>query len=441
LVSTDGESWTLLTTASQPNRNAAVFFNNTFITVGADGSIYQSAPLDTDTLPLPFTFAVKTDVGLSATVISDPVLIADIDTAVVWNMTNGEACVSSTNSCSCDVVGFATSGTVTNGRYMCVSHTASSSYAGNVSSTLTVGGISGSFGSTTIKSDQTITFGSLSNKMLGAADFSVSATASSGLAVTFISQTRSVCTITGSLVRLLATGICTIRASQAGDATYNSAADVDRSFTVNQNSSGGGGNDSDGDGVVDANDQQPNNAGVTTSQDQQGNTVVLETAHAFQNVAIVPASTLSTTGKPDASSYDFPKGAIEYTVTGVPIGGQITVTITFANAIPSGSQVYKVSNSGGYQLFPNAVINGNQVTLTLTDGGLGDDDGTANGVIVDPVAIAEPVNNSATGSTEGGGGGSMPLEWLLFVFIAYLLRYREQIVTTQCPKKSAMLSV
>lgn len=427
LVSTDGESWTLLTTTSQPNRNAAIFFNNTFITVGDNGSIYQSAPLDTDTLPLPFTFAVKTDVGLSATVISDPVLISDIDTAVVWNMTNGEACVSSTNSCSCDVTGFATSGTVTNGRYVCVSHTASSSYAGNVSSTLTVGGISGSFGSTTIKSDQTITFGSLSNKMLGAADFSVSATASSGLAVTFISQTRSVCTITGSLVRLLATGTCTIRASQAGDATYNSAADVDRSFTVNQNLSSGGGNDSDGDGVVDTSDQQPNNASVTTPQDQQGNTVVLETAHAFQNVAIVPASTLPTTGKPDASSYDFPKGAIEYTVTGVPIGGQITVTITFANAIPRGSQVYKVSNSGGYQLFPNAVINGNQVTLTLTDGGLGDDDGTANGVIVDPVAIAEPVNNTATGSTGGGGGGSMPLEWLLFVFIAYLLRYREQI--------------
>ncbi|OQX05367.1 MAG: hypothetical protein BWK73_33825 [Thiothrix lacustris] len=428
LVSTDGESWTLLTTTSQPNRNAAIFFNNTFITVGDNGSIYQSAPLDTDTLPLPFTFAVKTDVGLSATVISDPVLISDIDTAVVWNMTNGEACVSSTNSCSCDVTGFATSGTVTNGRYVCVSHTASSSYAGSVSSTLTVGGISGSFGSTTIKSDQTITFGSLSNKMLGAADFSVSATASSGLAVTFISQTRSVCTITGSLVRLLATGTCTIRASQAGDATYNSAADVDRSFTVNQNLSSGGGNDSDGDGVVDTSDQQPNNASVTTPQDQQGNTVVLETTYAFQNVAIVPESTLPETGKPDPTSFDFPKGAIEYTVTGIPSGGQIIVTITFADVIPSGSKVYKIS-SAGYQLFsaPNAIINGNTVTLTLTDGGLGDDDGRINGVIVDPVAIAEPVNNTATGSTGGGGGGSMPLEWLLFLFIAYLLRYREQI--------------
>ncbi|MCB1130391.1 MAG: PKD domain-containing protein, partial [Verrucomicrobiae bacterium] len=43
LISTDGESWTPLTTASQDNRNAAVFFNNTFVTVGSNGSIWQSA--------------------------------------------------------------------------------------------------------------------------------------------------------------------------------------------------------------------------------------------------------------------------------------------------------------------------------------------------------------------------------------------------------------
>lgn len=640
LVSTDGENWTLLTTPSQPNRNAAVFFKNTFITVGESGSIYQSGLVSSDTTPDAFSFAAKTDVALNTAVVSAPVQILGIDSPAAWTADNGEACVSSGNTCNCDVAGFAGSGSVTNGQYMCVQHTSANAYASSVSTSLTVGGVNASFGSTTVKNSQTISFATLGNKTLGDADFTVSAstssnlivsfssqtsnvctvtgslvhlvaagtctirvnqagnatysaasmveqsftvlpvplngvcgsdhgatltsqpanlcatgtasaittgnssydwsctgshggnnatcsanrqysvstsvdggngtvsasqtvayqatpiftltpdsgymtgmvtgtcggarngnifttnavtanctvvasfvaknsqtisfdalgnkilgdadfnlsaTASSGLTVSFSSQTSSICSVTGSLVRLLSTGTCTIRASQAGDAIYSAAANVERSFTVNQNSSSGGGNDSDGDGVVDTSDQQPNNASVTTPQDQQGNTVVLETAHAFQNVAIVPASTLPTTGKPDASSYDFPKGAIEYTVTGVPIGGQITVTITFANAIPSGSQVYKVSNSGGYQLFPNAVINGNQVTLTLTDGGLGDDDGRINGVIVDPVAIAEPVNNTATGSTGGGGGGSMPLEWLLFVFIAYLLRYREQI--------------
>lgn len=43
LISTDGETWTPLATADQDNRSAAVFFNDTFITVGTDGAIWQSA--------------------------------------------------------------------------------------------------------------------------------------------------------------------------------------------------------------------------------------------------------------------------------------------------------------------------------------------------------------------------------------------------------------
>lgn len=42
LLSTDGENWTPLATADQDDRNGAVFFNNTFITVGDNGSIWQS---------------------------------------------------------------------------------------------------------------------------------------------------------------------------------------------------------------------------------------------------------------------------------------------------------------------------------------------------------------------------------------------------------------
>ncbi|MEK7951055.1 PKD domain-containing protein [Luteolibacter soli] len=43
LISTDGANWSALTTAGQDDRNATVFYNNTFITVGANGSIRQSA--------------------------------------------------------------------------------------------------------------------------------------------------------------------------------------------------------------------------------------------------------------------------------------------------------------------------------------------------------------------------------------------------------------
>ena len=42
LISTDGARWTPLATTSQEDRNGSVFFNNTFITVGDGGEIWQS---------------------------------------------------------------------------------------------------------------------------------------------------------------------------------------------------------------------------------------------------------------------------------------------------------------------------------------------------------------------------------------------------------------
>ncbi|HUI49489.1 MAG TPA: N,N-dimethylformamidase beta subunit family domain-containing protein, partial [Acidimicrobiia bacterium] len=82
------------------------------------------------------------------------------------------------------------------------------------------------------KSNQTITFGALPNATLAQSPVTVSATASSGLPVTFSSVTAGVCTVAGSTVTLLATGTCTIQADQAGNGTYNPAPAVQQSFTV-----------------------------------------------------------------------------------------------------------------------------------------------------------------------------------------------------------------
>ncbi|MBP7686536.1 MAG: hypothetical protein KA765_01450 [Thermoflexales bacterium] len=79
---------------------------------------------------------------------------------------------------------------------------------------------------------QTITFNALPDKILGDAVFSIGATASSGLSVTFTSQTGSVCAVNGNLVSLLNGGLCTLRASQSGNTTYAPASEVDQSFTV-----------------------------------------------------------------------------------------------------------------------------------------------------------------------------------------------------------------
>jgi hypothetical protein len=82
------------------------------------------------------------------------------------------------------------------------------------------------------KASQTITFGSLPNVPLSTGSITVSATASSGLAVTFSSTTTKVCTVSGTTVTLIKTGTCTIKATQPGNAGYAAAAAVDQSFQV-----------------------------------------------------------------------------------------------------------------------------------------------------------------------------------------------------------------
>ena len=79
---------------------------------------------------------------------------------------------------------------------------------------------------------QTITFGPLSNQVFGAAPFQLSATASSGLPVSFSSTTSGVCTVSGSTVTILAAGTCSITATQAGNANYSAANPVIQAFTV-----------------------------------------------------------------------------------------------------------------------------------------------------------------------------------------------------------------
>ncbi|TQV89519.1 Calx-beta domain-containing protein [Aliikangiella coralliicola] len=84
------------------------------------------------------------------------------------------------------------------------------------------------------KAEQSISFTTLADKTYGDADFSISASSSSGLAVAFASTTNEVCTVTGSTVSILAAGSCSISANQAGNTNYNAAAEVAQTFVVNK---------------------------------------------------------------------------------------------------------------------------------------------------------------------------------------------------------------
>jgi surface antigen len=85
-------------------------------------------------------------------------------------------------------------------------------------------------GFTVSQAPQVITFAALSDRTFGELDFSVAASASSGLAVTF--SATGYCTVSGTTVHLIAAGVCTINANQAGDVNYAPAPSVGQSFLI-----------------------------------------------------------------------------------------------------------------------------------------------------------------------------------------------------------------
>jgi gliding motility-associated-like protein len=88
---------------------------------------------------------------------------------------------------------------------------------------------------TVFKSSQTITFGPLPAKTYGDADFTVTATSSSGLTVSFSGDNPSVATVTtAGLIHITGAGSVVITASQDGNGTYNAAEPVSQTFFVSK---------------------------------------------------------------------------------------------------------------------------------------------------------------------------------------------------------------
>lgn len=87
---------------------------------------------------------------------------------------------------------------------------------------------------TPVKTAQTITFASLPNKTLDAAPFDLTATASSGLPVSYSSSDETVATVSGTEVTVVGVGTTTITAQQPGDDTYSAAEPVIRVLTINK---------------------------------------------------------------------------------------------------------------------------------------------------------------------------------------------------------------
>ncbi|MCJ7515489.1 MAG: hypothetical protein MUO89_05935, partial [Dehalococcoidia bacterium] len=88
-----------------------------------------------------------------------------------------------------------------------------------------------------------------------------------------------------------------------------------------------------------------------------------------------------------------------FTIANIPPGSTTTITITLPSNMPVGTQYWKCIN--GQWVNVTSLLGSNDgdntLTLTLTDGGLGDADSVANGTIVDPGGPAMVVAAAPTG--------------------------------------------
>jgi N-acetylneuraminic acid mutarotase len=79
---------------------------------------------------------------------------------------------------------------------------------------------------------QTISFGALSDIFSTTTSVAISASASSGLPVSLASNTPQVCTVSGNTAAIVASGTCSITATQAGNSAYAAATPVTKTFQV-----------------------------------------------------------------------------------------------------------------------------------------------------------------------------------------------------------------
>jgi hypothetical protein len=163
--------------------------------------------------------------------------------------------------------------------------------------------------------------------------------------------------------------------------------------------------DTDGDGVSDLAEAGPHPAapvapGRTEFKDAvQGREVDLEAASgSVEQLTVLRPTDLPAGGRP-------PDGTLPYGLFGVRVaapkpGGTVSLTFHLPDTLPDGTRWLDVHPATGPDPRPpRAVVTGHTVTVEVADGGPGDADGVANGVVVSLAgpALAEGPETPVTG--------------------------------------------
>jgi hypothetical protein len=111
------------------------------------------------------------------------------------------------------------------------------------------------------------------------------------------------------------------------------------------------------------------------------------------------------------SDFIFPHGFFSFNITDIPVGSTVIITITLPSNMPRGTWYWKCIN--GQWVNCSSLLGDNNgdyiLTLTLTDGGLGDADGITDGTIVDPGGPAVAIESLTPSPSRAS---SLPPNWL-----------------------------
>jgi hypothetical protein len=154
--------------------------------------------------------------------------------------------------------------------------------------------------------------------------------------------------------------------------------------------------------------------------------------------------------EPPPAGSGLTRGLVELQITSPSVGEEASLTIIYPEPFDPNTVWWKygpttANNLPHWYMFDGAVFSANTVTLTITDGGFGDDDLIENGSITDPggpglsetTSAPEPSGDSSDPATTGGGsgGGAFNL-WILILLSSLLLRHQSRLGSLSKSRKS-----
>ncbi|WP_279211131.1 choice-of-anchor U domain-containing protein [Delftia acidovorans] len=265
------------------------------------------------------------------------------------------------------------------------------------------------------KAIQNITFDFSSLRYLSPEALSLANAAgtNSNLPISFSSLTPQTCVVTGTSLRLMRTGECTLQASQAGDAEYAAATPVNQTFTITlpphtvSSLTGAAG------------------GATATAQIATGSHWVFTPLGTgpSQTPGFIPLQGhIRSPAEAPPAQLQFPFGLFDFTVMNGSPGSTLSLTLTFPNDLPAGAQYWKYGATSDnpaphWYRFTGAQFSGKTVTLTIEDGKHGDDDMDVNAFISDPGGIA------VVTATSGGSPAAIPTlsQWSQWILLALML--------------------